>query len=76
MISDYLSRQPFHCLKSDSSAEEFINMIAHNAIPLSCSIEQIATATKADDSLQKGVSSSTSGQWADKSHLLKTFFQI
>ena len=76
MISDYLSRQPLHCLNSDSSAEDFINTIAHNTIPLSCSIGQFATATKADDILQKVVPSITSGQWADKSNLLKTFFQI
>ena len=76
MISDYLSRQPLHCLNSDTSAEDFINMIAHNAIPLSCSIGQIARATKADDILQKVVSAIASGQWADKSNLPKTFYQI
>ena len=52
MMLDYLSCPPVHCLNSDSSAEDFINMIAHNAIPLSCSIEQIPTATKSDDILQ------------------------
>ena len=76
MISDYLSRQPLHCLNSDTSAEDFINMIAHNAIPLSCSIGQIARASKADDILQKVVSAIASSQWADKSNLPKTFYQI
>ena len=70
MISDSLaSTSPLS--QSDTIAEDFINMTAHNAIPISSSIEKIAAANKTDAIVQEVISSSVSGHWAKKSGSLK-----
>ena len=53
MLSDYLSRQLLHYISADEVAEEFIHMIATDAIPKSYICNDIVKATKADETLQQ-----------------------
>ena len=51
--SDYLSRQPLHCISADKVAEEFMHVIATDAIPKSYTCNDIVKAMKADETLQQ-----------------------
>ena len=75
MPSVYLSCQPFHCISADEVAEEFIHMIATDAIPKPYTCDDIVQATKADETLQQVKEFLQIGRW-NKSRQFQSFYQI
>ena len=75
MPSDYLNRQPLDCILADEVAEEFIHMIATDAIPKSYICNDIVKATKADETLQQIKEFLQISRW-NKFRQFQSFYQI
>ena len=69
--ADYMSR---HAVETDTPrhedevAEEFVNLITHNAIPKTVTIDDVRTATEKDDILQRCMTAVQTNNW----HKFKT----
>ena len=56
MASDYLSRNPQNQISTDDTAEHFISIIVSDAVPKACTLKELISATKSDETLQHVVS--------------------
>ena len=58
--ADFLSRSPLPLKAEEQVAEKFVHMLVNDAVPIALTLEHIATATKADDTLLQVIESVTS----------------